>query len=73
MKSHDLTKAQLDALVAKPWAMANCLRRLEIRMHHEGFPADDALYTRVSAATHTPAIYVHCQACEKVKRKPKPK
>ncbi len=54
--------------------MARYLRKLENRMHHECFPADDELFPSVeqaSAAMHSLAIQVHYQECEKVKRKPK--
>ena len=56
--------------------MAHDLRKLENRMHHECFPAYDELFKLVeqaSAAMHKLTIHVHYAACEKVKRRPKPK
>ena len=76
MDSRDLTLAQLDALFAKLAPMAHYVRKLENRMHHECFPADDELFRLVeqaSAAMHSLAIAVHYAACEKVKQRPKPK
>lgn len=52
--------------------MSYYLRKLENRMHHECFPADDELFKLVeeaAAAMHRLAIHVHYAACEKVKRK----
>jgi hypothetical protein len=65
-----------DALFAKLAPMSHFLRKLENRMHHECYPADDELFKLVeqaSAAMHTLAIHVHYAACEKVKQSPKPK
>jgi hypothetical protein len=76
MDSRDLTLAQLDALFAKLAPMSHYLRKLENRMHHECFPADDELFKLVeeaAAAMHRLAIHVHYAACEKVKGRPKPK
>ena len=73
MDSRDLTLAQLDALFAKLAPMRHYVRKLENRMHHECFPADDGLFKLVeqaSAAMHSLAIAVHYQACEKVKQRP---
>ncbi len=56
--------------------MAHYVRKLENRMHHECFPADDELCKLVeqaSAAMHGLSIHVHYAACEKVKQRPKPK
>lgn len=47
--------------------MAQYLKKLENRMHHECFPADDELFQLVeqaSAEMHKLAIHVHCAACE---------
>ena len=69
MDSSDLTLAQLDALFAKLAPMAHYVRKLENRMHHECFPADDELFKLVeqaSAAMHSLSIAVHYASCEKV-------
>ena len=74
--SSTATLAQLDALFAKLAPMAHYVRKLENRMHHECFPADDELFKLVeqaSAAMHKLAIAVHYASCEKVKQRPKPK
>ena len=54
MDSRDLTLAQLDALFAKLAPMAHYLRKLENRMHHECFPADDELFKLVEPASGDP-------------------
>jgi len=53
--------------------MAHYVRKLENRMHHECFPADDELVEQASAAMHKLAIHTHYQTFEKVKQRPKPK
>ena len=76
MDSRDLTLTQLDALFAKLAPMAHFVRKFQNRMHHECFPADEGLFKLIeqaSAAMHSLAIHTHYQACEKVKRKGKPK
>jgi len=69
MDGRDLALAQLDALFAKLAPMSHYLRKLENRMPHECFPADDELVEQASAAMHDRAIQVHYAACEKVKPK----
>ena len=71
MDSRDLTLARLDALFAKLAPMAHYLKKLESRMRHKCFPADDELVEQAAAAMHRLAIHTHYQASEKVKRKPK--
>jgi len=74
MDSRDLTLAQLDALFAKLAPMRHYVRKLENRMHHECFPADDGLFKLVeqaSAAMHSLAIHTLHAACEQVRRQPK--
>ena len=47
--------------------MGHHLKKLENRMHHACFPADDELFKpaeQASGAMHSLAIHVHYQACD---------
>ncbi len=65
----DLTLAQFDARFTKLAPTVHHLKKLENRMHHECFPADDELVEQAAAAMHRLAIHTHYQAREKVKRR----
>jgi hypothetical protein len=59
MDSLDLTSAQLDELFLKLAPMSHYVRKIENRMRHECFPADDELTVLVeqaAAAMHRLAI-----------------
>ena len=63
---HDLTREQVEALLASVRRQIRYLGRLRDRMNQRGFPPDDPLYVAATGAfnaVHALSVEVHCLTC----------
>jgi hypothetical protein len=60
MDSSDLTRQQVEQLMARIWPMLPYFKRLRERMEQRTFPKDDKLYRLVARTTTCTTFRCHC-------------